>query len=118
MEIKEFVCIRCPLGCHLQVSLEDGNVIKVEGNSCPRGDEYGRAESTNPTRTITTIVRVTGGRLPMVSVKTNGEIPKDKIFACMKELENITLQAPVSIGDIILENIAGTGINVVATKDV
>lgn len=118
MDKKDLICIRCPLGCMLSVEMEEGRVLKVEGNSCPRGEQYARKECTNPTRIVTTSVIVEGGRQAMVSVKTAADIPKDKISACMKALKDIKIPAPVHIGDIILRDAAGTGVNIIATKKV
>ena len=118
MEQRELICINCPLGCPLTVSLQDSEVVKVAGNTCPRGEAYARKECTNPTRIVTSTVRVQGGHLPVVSVKTASDIPKGKMEACVKELKNITVPAPVQIGDILLKNAAGTGVNIIATKDV
>ena len=117
MEKRELICIGCPLGCPLTVTI-DGDEIAVAGNTCKRGDDYGRKEVTNPTRIVTTTVPVKGGTIPMVSVKTQSAIPKGRIFDCMKELSGITLAAPVHIGDIVLANCAGTEIPVIATKTV
>lgn len=117
MEIREFICICCPLGCPLTVRTE-GDQIEVTGNSCGRGAEYGKKEVLSPTRVVTSSVRVTGGELPMVSVKTKQDIPKDRIFACMEEIRNVTVSAPVSIGDVIIPDCAGTGVPIVATKNV
>ena len=118
MERKELICIGCPLGCPITVEMENGNVISVEGNTCKRGDIYARKEVTNPTRIVTSSVRVAGGNSPMVSVKTQSDIPKDKIFDCIEALKNTVIQAPVSIGDVVLKNVAGTGVDVIATKNV
>ena len=97
----------------------EGNEVKsVSGNTCPRGDAYAKKELTNPTRIVTSTVRVAGGRLAMVSVKTESDIPKGKIFDCVKALKDVEVQAPVKIGDVIVENVAGTGVNVIATKNV
>ena len=90
----------------------------VAGNTCPRGDAYAKKELTNPTRIVTSTVRVAGGKLAMVSVKTQSDIPKDKIFDCVKALKDVELVAPVKIGDVVVENVAGTGVNVIATKNV
>ena len=90
----------------------------VSGNTCPRGDAYARKEMTNPTRIVTSTVRVAGGRLAMVSVKTASDIPKGKIFDCVKALKDVEVKAPVKIGDVIVENVAGTGVNIIATKNV
>lgn len=118
METRELICINCPLGCALTVTLEDKDVVKVTGNTCPRGEAYARKECTNPTRIVTSTVRVKGGHLPVVSVKTASDIPKGKIGECVKALRDICVEAPVHIGDIILENAADTGVNIIATKDV
>ena len=118
METRELICINCPLGCALTVTLENGEVTRVTGNTCPRGEAYARKECTNPTRIVTTTVRVEGGRLPVVSVKTASDIPKGKIADCVRALKDVTVKAPVHIGDVILENAAGTGVNIIATKDV
>lgn len=117
MEVRELTCICCPLGCSLTVTIGEEE-IKVTGNSCNRGIEYGRKEVLSPTRMVTSSVPVMGGDLDMVSVKTGQDIPKDKIFACMKEIRNVTVNAPVSIGDVIIADCAGTGVSVVATRNV
>ena len=118
MEQKNLTCIGCPLGCQITVELENGEVISVTGNTCKRGDDYARKEVTSPTRIVTSTVRVVNGKAPMVSVKTKSDIPKDKIFDCARDFKEIEVQAPVSIGDIVLENVAGTGVDMVATKNV
>lgn len=117
MEIRELTCIGCPLGCQVRAEIEDGKVVKVSGNTCPKGESYARKEVTAPVRTVTTTVKVTGGVIPVVSVKTIGEIPKEKIFDCIRALKNVTVEAPVHIGDVVLADAAGTGIDVAATKE-
>ncbi len=118
MEIRNLTCIGCPMGCPLTVKLEDTEVISIEGNSCKRGAVYGKKEVTNPTRIVTTTVRVSGGTEPVVSVKTKEDIPKDKIFACVRAMKEITVPAPVHIGDVILRDVAHTGVDIIATKNV
>ncbi|SEA25819.1 CxxC motif-containing protein [Lachnospiraceae bacterium NK3A20] len=117
-EKRNLTCIRCPMGCQITVTLESGEVRAVEGNSCPRGDEYARNEVTHPVRTVTSTVRVRKGSLPVVSVKTQTDIPKDRIFDVMRDINSVTVTAPVHIGDVLMENIAGTGVALVATRDV
>lgn len=117
-ETRNLICICCPLGCPLTVELENGEVTSVSGNTCKRGDDYARKEVTHPTRIVTSSVRVLGGDITMVSVKTANDIPKEKIMDIMKCLETIQVQAPVHIGDVIVEDVAGTGVNIVATKEV
>ena len=118
MDKVNLICIGCPLGCPLRVEMEGGEVVAVSGHTCKNGEKYARKELTNPTRIVTTTVRVVGGALAMVSVKTAADIPKGRIFDCIRELRAIDVPAPVSIGQVILENTAGTGIRVVATKNV
>ena len=118
MEKIELTCINCPMGCPLVVSMENGEVINVSGNTCKRGEIYGRKEVTNPTRIVTSTVGVRGGSSPRVSVKTKEDIPKGLIFDCVRELKDIVVDAPVHIGDVILADVAGSGVDVIATKDV
>ena len=118
METRNLICIGCPMGCPLTVELENGAVARVTGNTCPRGDAYARKEVTHPTRIVTSTVRVTGGTLPAVSCKTRGDVPKDRIFAVVRALKDVEVPAPVAIGQVLLENAAGTGVAVVATKNV
>lgn len=118
MEQKSLTCIGCPLGCQLIVELENGEVISVIGNTCKRGDDYARKEVTSPTRIVTSTVKVTGGKSSVISVKTKSDIPKEKIFECVKALKEVEVQAPIAIGDVVLSNVAGTGVDIVATKDV
>ncbi|WP_432627517.1 DUF1667 domain-containing protein [Brotaphodocola sp.] len=117
MEVRELTCIGCPLGCPLTVHM-DGDEITVTGNTCKRGEEYGKKEVTNPTRIVTSSVRVNDGTIAMVSVKTASDIPKGKIFDCMKEIRETVVTAPVAIGDVVIADCAGTGVPVVATKNV
>ena len=91
-------------------------MLKVTGNTCKRGEEYGKKEVTNPTRTVTSTVRLLGGTAPVVSVRTQTDIPKEKIFQCMEEIRKAAAGA-CRIGDVILENVAGTGVSVVATTN-
>ena len=122
MEVRELTCIGCPLGCALTVTMENGETdtekITVTGNTCPRGEAYAKKEVTNPTRIVTSSVRVTDGTIARASVKTASDIPKGKIFDCMKEIREVVVAAPVRIGDVVIENCAGTGVSVIVTKDV
>ena len=117
MEKKEMVCICCPLGCALTVTEQNGE-LTVDGNTCNRGEEYGKKEATNPTRILTTTVRVKNGMLPVVSVKTEEDIPKGKMMECIERLREIEIEAPVQVGDVVAENVAGTGIKVIATRNI
>ncbi len=117
-EIRELTCINCPMGCQLSVTLENGTVLSVSGNTCPKGDTYAIKEVTAPTRVVTSTVPVEGGEIARASVKTAADIPKDKIFDIMAEIRRVKLTAPVGAGDVVIENAAGTGVDVIATKDV
>ena len=118
IENKDFVCIGCPLGCNITVETDDGEIKNIAGNTCPRGADYVTKELTDPRRIVTSLVRVRGGALPVVSVKTAADIPKESIMDCMKALKVIELTAPVRMGDVVAENVCGTGVNIVATASV
>ena len=101
------------------LSLSDnGEVSEITGNTCKKGEEYARKEVTNPSRVVTSIVKINNGDVNMVSVKTAEDIPKGKIFDCMEALKKVTVTAPVQIGEVIIKNVCGTGVDVIATKKV
>lgn len=106
------------MGCALTVTMEEDVVVGVTGNTCKRGEDYAKKEVTNPTRIVTSTVRVLGGSAQQVSVKTKQDIPKGKIFDCVRALKGVTASAPVKIGDVIVSNVANTGIDIVATGNV
>lgn len=118
MEVKNLTCINCPMGCALTVEMDGDEVVSVSGNTCNRGKVYAQKELTDPTRIVTSTVKVTGGKYDTVSVKTKEDIPKGKIFDCIKGLKNVQVEAPVHIGDVVVSNIADTGIDVIATRNV
>lgn len=117
MEVRNLICIGCPLGCPLTVTIE-GEDISVTGNTCPRGADYARKEILSPTRIVTSSVRVKGGTIARVSCKTKNDIPKDKIFDIMKEIQATCVEAPVAMGQVLVADVAGTGVDIIATKDV
>lgn len=117
VEHKALICIGCPLGCRLEVTIDESQVIDVSGFSCKKGKTYAIKECTKPTRILTSTVEVENGAPEVASVKTEKDIPKNKIFDCMKELKKVKLTAPVHIGDVVLTNIAGTGVKVIATTN-
>lgn len=116
--VREFTCIMCPNGCDIEAVIEDGKVISLEGNLCKRGAEYVEQEIVDPKRTIASSVLVKNGELPLVSVRLDAPIPKGMIFDVMKEIAAVTLEAPVAMGDVVIENVLGLGSNVIATKNV
>lgn len=118
MKSRELICIGCPLGCQITVMMDGEEIKEITGNTCVRGEEYARKEVLSPTRIVTSTVCLEGGSICALPVKTKQDVPKSKIFAVMEELKNVVVQTPVHIGDVVLENAAGTGVPVVATKDI
>jgi CxxC motif-containing protein len=118
METRELTCIGCPMGCMVTVTMDGGEVTEVKGNTCPKGDIYARKEVVDPTRIVTSTVKITGGDKERISCKTESDIPKDKIFEVMKDIDNATVSAPKNIGDVLISDVAGTGVNVIATRNV
>lgn len=114
---KELTCVACPLGCPIVVEFEGSEVISVTGNTCKRGDTYARTEIVNPTRSLTSSVKVNGGVHPVVPVKSDKPVPKDMLFECMKIINSVSVDAPVKLGQVIIENILDTGANIVATNN-
>ena len=114
MEISELTCINCPLGCQLKVSVDNGKVISVTGNTCQRGKKYAETEVISPKRTVTSTVKAGEKR---VAVKTVPEIPKEMIFDVMREIHKVNITGPIKIGDVIVHNIASSGSDLVATSE-
>ena len=117
METRELICIGCPMGCRMAVELDGGKVLSVSGYTCPRGKAYAEKEVTNPRRIVTSTVKVIGGAKERVSCKTAEDIPKDKIAEVMEEINKACVEAPVIIGEVLIPNVAGTGVDVVATAN-
>ena len=117
--ISEIICVACPMGCGMQVEhTAAGEVSGVAGNTCKRGEAYARAELTNPVRSFHSTIRVTGGKAALVSVKSAAPVPKGKLMACAGATRGIRVRAPIAIGDVIVHNVCGTGIDLVATTRV
>ncbi len=115
-KVHEMVCIVCPMGCRLKVTKnKDG--YEVEGNQCKRGEVYAIKELTHPTRVLPTTVKIKNGTLNRLPVKTKEPIPKDRLFDAMDVINKVEVEAPVKVGDVIIENILDTGVDVVATRD-
>lgn len=114
--MKELYCITCPTGCLLTVTRQSGEFI-VEGNGCKRGIDFARTEMTNPTRSLTTTVRTAFPGVPVLPVRTDGEIPKGKIGEAMRELGGVLIDRALDCGDTVLEDVAGCGVRVIATSD-
>lgn len=112
---RTITCIVCPRGCTMTAEIE-GEKVTVTGNSCPRGEKHAIEECTNPVRTLTSTVRVSNREDTMVSVKSAAPIPKEKMAEIMEKIRAASVEAPVSIGDVILTDIYGT--DIVATKEI
>ena len=113
---KNLTCISCPLGCSLEVELSGDIILRVSGHECPRGHDYAIVECTAPMRMVTTTVPITGGSVQLLPVRTRHGIPKDKIMACIEALRGVVVDAPVDIGDVILADAAGCGVDIIATR--
>lgn len=118
MEKQNMICISCPMGCHLEITAIEGGGWLIEGNQCKQGKVYARKELTAPTRTLTTTVKVKGSEQNLLPVKTQKAIPKEKLFEAMEVINDVSVQPPIKVGDVVVEDILGTGVNVVATKNI
>lgn len=117
VEKVELTCITCPMGCQLTATVEDGTVTYVTGNTCPRGAQYAREELTTPMRMLTGTVKCKRGRLPLLPVVSAAKLPKTGIIAAAAALRSVKVTAPVKAGDVIVKNIMGFGVDIVAARD-
>lgn len=119
MKSLALTCINCPIGCGLTVALDDnGDVVEVTGNQCARGVAYAKMESTNPTRMMTSTVRLNGGILGQLPVKTREPVPKGLVSECARALKPVDVDAPVELGQVILANVCDTGVDIIATRSI
>ena len=116
-EKKHFTCVICPIGCEIEVELQDSEVACMKGDKCVKGKELVLQELEEPMRILTTTIRIKGAKWAMLPVRTDKPIPKRLLFSVIKELANIELQAPVKISDVIIRDTAGTGANILATRN-
>ena len=117
MSITHYLCIGCPLGCRLEVEDDGNKIVEVRGQSCKRGKDFAEQEHTDPRRMVTTTVRIEGGVWPKLPVKTRAPIPKGKVVELCRELHKLQLQSPVKMGDVILADALGVGVDVIASRD-
>ena len=117
IEKKRLNCIVCPMGCEINIELTDGKITKIEGNTCKRGEMYSKEELTAPRRMLTSSVRIKNGMLPLLPVVSSSAIPKDRILDCAEALRGIVAEAPVRAGAVIMPNILGLGVDMVASRD-
>ena len=117
-EERYVVCIMCPLGCEVKVEVKEGEIKNISKYACENGKEYAEQEVSSPTRTVMSVIKCVNGNFPTVSVKTSKPIQKDRIDDVMKSISDLEVEAPVSVGDKLLENICDSGIDIVATRKV
>lgn len=110
------ICVNCPVGCDIKVTVKDGEVLGVVGNTCPRAVEFAKKEISNPVRVFASTVRVEGGKLPVCPVRSRGPVPKDRVFEISKEIARRAVQAPIEIGQVIVADVCGTGVDIVASR--
>jgi CxxC motif-containing protein len=115
--LKRFTCINCPAGCLLTVKELPGGSLQVDGNSCREGLQYGKEEFSDPRRIVTGTIKIWGGILPVLPVRTTAGVPRDRVRALYSSLRSITAEAPVYCGQIILQNVGNTKADLVATRD-
>jgi CxxC motif-containing protein len=114
----EITCISCPMGCDVELEIDDNDQIEcMEGATCKAGEKYVKNEYYNPTRILPTTARVNNGVLPLVPVKSKDPLPKELLEKAMKEIAKVQLDAPVKLGDVVVKNILDTGVDIVATRD-
>ena len=117
MSVKTIICVTCPVGCEMTIEYDNKNLISVAGNDCKRGINYASDEITNPRRTLTSTVVLSGAKIKYMPVKTSKPIAKDKLFEAMREINKIKINAPVKMGDVVYADITESGINLVAGRD-
>lgn len=118
MSERILTCIGCPMGCTLTATIENGSVTTVTGNTCRRGDEYARKECVAPERTVTGTIRLIGGALAVLPVRTAAPVPKEKVLDVAEALRHLSCTAPIHCGDTVTDNIADTGVALVAARTV
>ena len=117
MEEKNFICTACPTGCRLIIRMEGDEVVKILGNRCRKGETYGRQEAIAPQRMLSSTVNISNGFHPLLPVYTKGSIPKRRIAEVLEKIREVEVSAPVKAEDIIIRNVIGTGVNVIASRD-
>ena len=116
-EEKNFICVSCPIGCGLNVTIEDGEVINVKGNNCPRGAAYAKTELKDPRRVFASTVRVKNGKLPVCPIRSKTPAPKGKLFEIAEEVAKLEVYAPIKIGQVLIHEVCGTDVDIVASRD-
>lgn len=118
MDVKKYTCIICPMGCEITLTADGNKIVEVVGNTCKRGENFAKNEYKNPLRTITTVIRLKNSNYRCLPVISNGGIPKDQISNCLNLLKTKEAKAPIKMGDVIIEDILSTGVDIIAAKSV
>ena len=113
---KELVCVNCPMGCRISVEMKEGKIVDISGNTCPKGKEYAEQECIRPMRILTTTVRICHGVHRVLPVISERSIPLDLVFQAMEQVKHVEVSAPVKEGDVILDDLAGTGVKLLASR--
>ena len=116
MPTKEYTCTACPKGCTVEVEYEGDEIKDISGYTCVRGKEYVEDEFHDPRRILTTTVKIRGARYPRIPVRTETGVPKDSLDCCLEELSRVVLEAPVEVGEVVIEDICSTGISAVTSR--
>jgi CxxC motif-containing protein len=114
----KMICVACPMGCEMVAAVEDGKLADLKGHACKRGIGYAEAEITNPTRGFHSTLRVEGGEAPLVSIKSAAPVPKGLLMACAEATRSLIVKAPIAVGDVLLPDVCGTGVDLIATTRV
>lgn len=114
---KEIICTVCPMGCRITVEGEGENITSVSGYTCRRGEQYARDEFTHPVRILTSTVRTDSAKLPVLPVRSAKPVPKELLFACMEQINSVTVSLPVRMHQVIIPDVCGTGVDIVSTLD-
>lgn len=115
---KDIICTVCPMGCVISVEGENGRIDSIDGFTCPRGKNYAENEFISPVRILTSTAKISGAKTPLVAVRSKTPVPKDKLFECMAEIRKLNLNAPVKRGDVLINNVCGTGVDIISSADV
>ncbi len=116
MPTKEYTCTACPKGCTVEVEFEDDEIKDISGYSCMKGKDYVEDEFHDPRRILTTTVKIRGAKYPRIPVRTETGVPKDELDCCLEKLNQVELEAPVDVGDVVVDGICSTDINVVTSR--
>ena len=116
-EQRQFICVTCPVGCTIEATIENGELVEVQGQDCKRGVAFVHAELTAPKRMLTTTVRVVDGTLPLVPVRSSEALPKELLMQVAEELRKAVLVAPIQEHQVVMHNVLDTGIDIITSRD-